>query len=234
MTDAITAFEDRIFSILKRFKTKQYIIALTDGANFRKEILETYKGNRDDRNKPHSLSALREHIQAHHKTYQRPGLEADDVLGILATSTRIFPEGTRRIIVSVDKDMKCIPGEFYHSKKDKHYQITPESAAYHHCFQTLTGDITDGYPGCPGIGQRKATKLLDGLNDAPKPGESMRVFPLTRFVVRRDIAKTDAKTDGFDQTIVQLSMQQAYLVGGQGGGYNIASGAGLGGRWISV
>ena len=163
LPDAIVAFEDRIASILKRFKTDQYIIALTDGVNFRKELCPTYKANRDPRNRPLCLSALREHILERHKTYQRPGLEADDVLGILATSTKIFPEGTRRIIVSVDKDMKCIPGEFWHSKEDKLHKITPEVAAYRHCFQTLTGDITDGYPGCPGIGIRKATKLLEGL-----------------------------------------------------------------------
>lgn len=163
LPDAIVAFEDKIASILNRFKTTEYIIALTDGVNFRKELLPTYKGNRNERDKPMTLSALKAYILEHHKTYQRPTLEADDVLGILATSTRIFSEGTRRIIVSVDKDMKCIPGEFWNSKEDRLYKISEQEAAYRHCFQTLTGDITDGYPGCPKIGARKAEKILDGL-----------------------------------------------------------------------
>lgn len=157
------AFEDKLSSILNRWKTKDYIIALTDGTNFRRGILDTYKANRNPRDKPLSLPALREHILKEHRTYLRPGLEADDILGILATSAKII--GTpRRIIVSVDKDMKCVPGEFWDSKHDKFYRVSEEEAAYQHMVQTLTGDVADGYKGCPGIGPVTAVKLLEGLS----------------------------------------------------------------------
>lgn len=162
LPDAITAFEDKIQSLCNRLKADSYIIALTDGENFRKEILPTYKGNRDPANKPVVLSALKDHILATHKTYQRPGLEADDVLGILATSQKILPE-SRCIIVSVDKDMLTIPGEFWNSKQEKRFSSTEEEADRRHMIQTLTGDVTDGYSGCPGIGPKKAERLLEGL-----------------------------------------------------------------------
>ncbi len=163
LPDAVVSFENKLASLLKRFKTASYIIALTDVDNFRKDLLPSYKGNRNPREKPFCLTALRAHILAEHKTYQRPGLEADDVLGILATSARIFPKDTRRVIVSVDKDMLSIPGEYYNSKLDILYATAPEEAAYRHCFQTLTGDPTDGYHGCPKVGPRKAERILDGL-----------------------------------------------------------------------
>lgn len=163
LSDAIVAFEDKLASILKRWKAKDYIIALTDGENFRKGILDTYKANRNPRDKPLCLPQLRAHILKEHRTYQRPHLEADDVLGILATSTKII--GTpRRIIVSVDKDMRTIPGEYWNSKKGKLYRVSEDEAAYRHMFQTLTGDVTDGYKGCPLVGPAKAAKILDGLN----------------------------------------------------------------------
>lgn len=165
LPDAIVIFEDKLQAILSRFKTDRYVIAFTDGEHFRKEILPTYKGNRDPRDKPLALSALKDHIRKEHRTYQRPHLEADDILGILATSTRILPEWEpcRKIIVSVDKDMRTIPGEFWHSKEGKLYKTSEEEAAYRHMLQTLTGDVTDGYRGCPNIGPVFAGRILDGL-----------------------------------------------------------------------
>lgn len=161
LPDAVRAFEDTIQTYLNRFKAASCVIALTDGENFRKGIFPAYKDKRNPAAKPVTLAPLREHILASHNTYQRPGLEADDVLGILATSTKILPAESRRIIVSFDKDMLTVPGEFWHSKWDKRFQITEGEADYRHMVQTLTGDITDGYGGCPGIGPVKAAKLLE-------------------------------------------------------------------------
>jgi len=40
-------------------------------------------------------------------------------------------------------------------------EVTEDEADYWHMMQTLTGDTADGYPGCPGIGEKTAAKLLD-------------------------------------------------------------------------
>lgn len=164
LEEAVTLFEDTIRSLAKRLNASSHVVALTDGANFRKELLPTYKANRSGKDRPILLPELRKHILDNHHTYLRPTLEADDVLGILATAKRILPEDSRRIIVSVDKDMLSIPGEFYNSKTGELVGVTPETATYRHMLQTLTGDAVDGYGGCPGVGPKKAAKILHGLS----------------------------------------------------------------------
>ena len=83
-------------------------------------------------------------------------MEADGCIGILATI-----KGSNSIIVSGDKDFKTIPGRFYDFLRNEFYDITQEEADYWHLFQTLIGDTTDNYKGCPGCGAVSAKKLLD-------------------------------------------------------------------------
>ncbi len=162
LTDARVVFEDRLTALLKELKTTSYIIALSDAENFRRKLLPTYKSNRSDKPKPVALKFLKEAILADHPTYLRPGLEADDILGILSTAKRQVP-ADEKIIVSLDKDLRSIPGLFFHLDERELETITEEQANRWHMTQTLTGDQTDGYAGCPGIGPKKAAAILDGL-----------------------------------------------------------------------
>lgn len=136
------------------------MVALTDTTNFRKSVMPSYKSHRLKTRKPVVYQALREYVQEVYKTYVRPGLEGDDILGILATHDHLI--SGEKVIVSIDKDLKTIPG--VHMRLDdperKLVVISREEADYHHMFQTLTGDTTDGYPGAPGFGPVKTTKLL--------------------------------------------------------------------------
>lgn len=99
-------------------------------------------------------------MEAQFECFERPTLEGDDVLGILATSSKIVKG--EKVIVTIDKDLKTIPGLHYNTNKPELgvYTITEEEADYWHLFQTLTGDPSDGYSGCPGIGPKKAQELL--------------------------------------------------------------------------
>jgi len=73
-----------------------------------------------------------------------------------------FRANTIKIIVSEDKDMQTIPGYVYNPAKDTAERlITEEMADYFFFMQTLMGDTTDGYKGCPGIGEVSAAKVLD-------------------------------------------------------------------------
>jgi DNA polymerase-1 len=65
---------------------------------------------------------------------------------------------TQRIIISQDKDMQTIPAQVW--RKGDLVHVSEDEADTYHMFQTLTGDITDGYKGCPGVGKVKAEKLL--------------------------------------------------------------------------
>jgi 5'-3' exonuclease len=108
---------------------------------------------------------VREHAIENYETKTKPSLEADDVLGILATHPP-FLRGRKVIIVTTDKDLRQIPG--FHLNPDKLdagiYKITEVEGNRFHLYQTLVGDSTDGYPGCPGIGPVKANRILNELS----------------------------------------------------------------------
>lgn len=134
------------------------IIALSPQKNFRYRIYPQYKSNRTGKRKPMCYAALRDYIKTAYQTFQRPDIEADDVLGILSTSEKIIKG--EKIIVSLDKDMKTIPGLICDMRSYDIHQVTEAEADYRHIYQTLIGDTTDGYPGCPGVGSKTAEKLL--------------------------------------------------------------------------
>jgi len=167
--DAIRHLEDQIEDLKERFEPDDMIFALTDEHNFRMDVLESYKSNRKNVKRPLALKAVKQYIEDTYKTYKRPGLEGDDVLGILSTGKVIEGE---KIIVSIDKDMKTIPGKFVHRVDDGILDISEEEADYWHMYQTLTGDATDGYKGCPGVGPVKADKILTSGPYWPKVVEA--------------------------------------------------------------
>jgi len=70
-----------------------------------------------------------------------------------------------KVIVSIDKDMKTIPGLFirWGTEDAELIEVTEQQADYWHLYQTLTGDVTDGYKGLPGCGPKGAEKVLDSF-----------------------------------------------------------------------
>lgn len=152
----------QMYGFYEKLDTIDAVIAFSDSHNFRKDIFPAYKSNRSGKRKPVAYKAIKAWMETEFTCYQRPGLEGDDILGILSTSDKIIRG--QKIIVSVDKDFKTIPGYFYNpDKDDKPEFFDVDAANYWHMMQTLTGDVTDGYPGCPGMGPKKAEKLLDGV-----------------------------------------------------------------------
>jgi DNA polymerase-1 len=128
---------------------------------WRRKLLPSYKANRGV--KPLYLAAVKDHMRAKYRTFEKPTLEADDVLGILSTHPTILPG--RKIVVSTDKDLKTIPGWLWNPDKDKHPRLIDQrDADFAHLMQTLTGDSTDNYKGCPGIGPKKAEAILFGAS----------------------------------------------------------------------
>lgn len=148
-------------NILGVFK---YLVALScpTKEGFRYAKYSDYKQNRENLKKPELLPLCREVLEGGFPCIQEPTLEADDVMGILATQP-----GTRRIMASVDKDMATVPGLWFNPNK-KPYRVyigTHSSALRAHAMQTLTGDRVDNIKGCPGIGPVKAAKLLEDVPD---------------------------------------------------------------------
>ena len=142
----ITKIRDKLgsFSSVKLF--------FSDTQNFRKKILPEYKGHRN-RKKPCGYKRVVNYLGINYDTITMPELEADDALGIYATAN------PGNIIVSPDKDMKQIPGRLYNL--DEMFTVSKEDGAKWHLIQTLAGDQTDGYPGVPGIGVKRAEALFN-------------------------------------------------------------------------
>lgn len=151
---------DELEQLMETLDGTDLIICLSDDfANFRKDIYPAYKSNRKGVERPEHLYDLKEWLGEKYPSMIMPRFEADDVMGILSTE----PHKGDRIIVSADKDMQTVPGLLFNPGKDtKVRTITPEAAERFMLWQALTGDQTDGYPGCPGCGKVQADELLSG------------------------------------------------------------------------
>jgi hypothetical protein len=136
---------------------------------FRHDIDPEYKSHRRGGVSPMLLGNLREYCETVFTTWTRPNLEADDVLGILATRDKPIKMIGTKVICSIDKDLEQIPGFHINPKKLDNgvYEVSPKEAVRNLHMQVLMGDSTDGYKGCPGVGKVTAQKILDSSCDTP-------------------------------------------------------------------
>jgi DNA polymerase-1 len=152
---ALKLAEKKIEAIANKLKATKLIICLTDTHNFRLDVWDGYKGNRKGTRKPVNLTGVKDFFKERYETYQRPGLEADDCMGILSTHPTLIKG--EKIIVSEDKDMKTIPGLLFNpAKDDKPHLVSQLDADRFFLWQTICGDTTDGYPGAKGVGARSS------------------------------------------------------------------------------
>lgn len=160
-----------------------YIAQSADRAdNFRRDYWPDYKGHRDKQEKDEVLEArikyareLLAEDEFRHKFV--PRLEADDLMGIAASSGKA-------IAVTLDKDLMSVPGWHYrpeYSHPGKRNEDGSRSKVTHEAleiFQTpwaadlefhrqwLTGDKTDNFAGIDGVGPAKAYKWLKKFHPA--------------------------------------------------------------------
>lgn len=150
-------FTTQIAEFKARLDDDDVILCLSSPSNFRKVLDPSYKWQRKKTRKPLGYVAMLDWVQHHYRTFQKPGLEADDCMGILATKPDNIGKG---IIVSDDKDMKTIPGRLYRPVSQELLEVSDEDADRAFFTQCLVGDPADGYPGLKGYGPRTAEKLL--------------------------------------------------------------------------
>ena len=152
-SDALAATNRELTKIKNKFGAfSEMILFFSDSINFRKQILESYKGHRN-RKKPCGYKRVINALRKEYKVIIKPSLEADDAMGVYSTK---YPGNC---IVSPDKDMKQIPGQLYNL--DEVFTVSKEEGAKWHLIQALAGDQTDGYSGVPGIGVKRATSLFE-------------------------------------------------------------------------
>jgi DNA polymerase-1 len=156
MARAKKRFQEWIDKVVEGAGISDFKLCYTGKENFRKAVNPNYKSGR--KRKPVGYGALKEWSKEKYPFFEKPQLEADDVMGVLATK---FPG--KAYPATMDKDLLTIPGKMYHlNQKLEGTWVTSTEADgnYQFLMQTLMGDATDNYGGCPGIGKVGAEKLL--------------------------------------------------------------------------
>jgi DNA polymerase-1 len=152
ITDAKDSFDAEMARLQGIAPDHAVVLVLGDTTNFRYAIYPDYKSNRRKYRRPAGYNALRDWAATTWVTLTLPNVEGDDVLGVMAE------EGD--VIVSRDKDLRTVPG--CHLDGDGIIDVSTWQADFNFYAQVLTGDATDGYPGCKGVGAVGAGKALAG------------------------------------------------------------------------
>ena len=151
-SEAYKAVKRDLEKITNQYMDPDVYLFFSDSKNFRKKILPEYKGHRN-RKKPCGYKRVINQLKNEFNVITLPELEADDAMGIFAT---MWEDTT---ICSPDKDMRQIPGNLYDMSENTF--ITKSEGLRWHLIQTMAGDQTDGYGGCPGIGIKRAVAIFE-------------------------------------------------------------------------
>lgn len=161
---AMTCVE-KFSNIAFRAKCSKKRIVFSGPGNFRKDLCDVYKRNRGP--KPEAYLEAKELLVKWHgsEVCQHPRLEADDLLGIMATNGLT----ENPIICTIDKDLLQIPGWHFnfghhHYEGDDFPRYINEATASKNLFlQLLTGDSTDAIVGIKRMGPVGANRCLEML-----------------------------------------------------------------------
>lgn len=157
-------------------------VVLTGPGNYRCQLAKQkpYKGNRDPEHKPVHYQLIRDYLVNALGARVVHGREADDEVSILA---RRQPS----IVATIDKDLDQVPGLHYDYAKKVFYTVSEEDAERFFWIQTLAGDGTDNIPGCPGLGLKKAAKIIDMVYEAkPVSGTTLGALLWEQVVAEYD------------------------------------------------
>lgn len=197
MDEAWVRLLDSIATLTEKAGCDNSIVCITDTKNWRYGVYADYKSNRKASVKPMLVPLLRERMAQEPNGRRVEFLEGDDLMGIL--QTRKGNKGT--VCVTIDKDLKTIPGSHYHFRDDIHFEVSEAEANRWHLVQTLMGDATDGYPGCRGIGEKKAHALL------PDPVQRKDIPAVWREIIVPTFEKA-----GFDEAFALTQARVARIL----------------------
>lgn len=157
---AVDAAVDTVADWASEAGCKKVILAFSDRTRkpWRERLFPDYKKHRSGK-KPKLHDMVADALKERFRYVIKPGLEGDDVLGILATNGTL----KNAVIASKDKDIYTIPGRvWFPGKSMKPRLVKPWVADRNWFTQTLTGDSSDGFKGAFRIGPVKAKRVLMG------------------------------------------------------------------------
>lgn len=150
--------DEIIDQILHDVEADTFELWLTGADNFRYKVFPDYKANRKGIPRPKWEHTVKSHLRSKWFANLSDGCEADDMLGV-----RSVQMGATSVICTIDKDLDQIPGKHYNFVKKEKYDVSTDEGNRFFFYQLLCGDPTDGIKGVPGIGPKKANRLLDSV-----------------------------------------------------------------------
>ena len=173
-TSAIMGFVNTLNEVITKEQPTYMAVAFDHGKTFRHEAFPAYKAQREET--PEDIRAsvpiIKDILEAYHiPMLQADGFEADDVIGTLATAAG--REGIETYMLTPDKDYGQLVGGNVYIYRPRHgggYDTLGESeVTQKYGIETtaqvidllaLMGDSADNFPGCPGVGEKTAAKLI--------------------------------------------------------------------------
>ncbi len=222
-TSAIFGFVNTLEDVLRKEQPTHIGVAFDPkGGTFRHEMYAPYKAQREET--PEDIRASVPFIKDILRAYripilEVPGYEADDVIGTLAHQADAL--GIKTYMMTPDKDYGQLVTEnalIYRPKfGDKEFEVmgierVKEKFGIERPEQVidllgLMGDSSDNIPGCPGVGEKTAQKLIAEFGDIPtllarrdelkgalrkKVDENVELIELSRFLatIKTDVPIT--------------------------------------------
>jgi DNA polymerase-1 len=181
-TSAIYGFCNTLDEIMRK-ENPAYMAVCFDppgGKTFRHELYPEYKAQRDKQPEDITMSIpyIKQIIEAYGiKVVEKPGYEADDVIGTLSVAAE--KAGLTTYMMTPDKDYGQLVTDkvFMYRPATKGNGVelrTPAEVCAKYGIKSpklvidllaLEGDVSDNVPGCPGVGEKIAAKLINKWGD---------------------------------------------------------------------
>ena len=174
-TSAVMGFCNTLNEVLTKEKPTHIGVAFDHGKTFRHDAFPEYKAQREETPEDIKLSVpiIKQILEAMRiPILQVDGFEADDIIGTIAT--RFGTDGIDTFMLTPDKDYGQLIGPNVFMYRPRHgggYEILGEkevgekygipTPAQVIDLLALMGDSADNFPGCPGVGEKTAAKLIN-------------------------------------------------------------------------
>ena len=173
-TSTIMGFCNTLNEVLTKEKPTHIAVAFDHGKTFRHDVFPAYKAQRQETPEDIKLSIpiIKDILNAYNiPILQVDGFEADDIIGTIAHKADLA--GMQTYMVTPDKDYAQLVTENVFMYRPRHgggYDtMGPKEVCEKYGIDNtaqvidllgLMGDSADNFPGCPGVGEKTAVKLI--------------------------------------------------------------------------
>ena len=228
-TSAVMGFCNTLNEVLTKERPSHIGVAFDHGLTFSNEAFPQYKAQREETPEDikRSVPIIKDILTAYHiPVLQVDGFEADDVIGTLAL--KAGEQGVDTYMLTPDKDYAQLVRSNVYMYRPRHgggYEtMGPEEVNQKYNISSplqvidllaLMGDSADNFPGCPGVGEKTASKLINEFGTVEQLLENTAQLK-GKMREKVEAAVEDIKMSKFLATIrtdvpVELDLEQLRL-----------------------